>query len=87
VLKCCAPDGVQHFDTAIGLTKKRRAPRRLGSGANLGIVVSRHIDERWRATLGHEPATQFEPRHAAEMDVEHQAIESGTRRVSEELLS
>ena len=66
-------DGVEHVGTGIGLPEERRTTRRFGSCARFGIVVRTDVDERGMTAFGHESPAEFDARHAAELDVEHEA--------------
>ena len=80
------PDGLKHLGSGIGLAEVSRAARSLGRSARFRIVVSGHVEERSVPAFGHEPLAEFDAGHAAEMDVEHQAVELRMLRVREERL-
>ena len=80
------PDGFEHLGSGIGLVEVSRAARSFGRSARFRIVVSGHVDERSVPAFGHEPLAEFDAGHAAEPDVEHQAVELRMLRVREERL-
>ena len=80
------PDGFEHLGSGIGLAEVSRAAHSFGPCARSRIVVSGHVDERSVLASGHEPLAQFDAGHAAELDVEHQAVELRMLRVREERL-
>ena len=48
--------------------------------------MSGYVDERRVPAFGREPLAEFDAGHAAELDVEHQAVELRMLRVREERL-
>jgi hypothetical protein len=83
---CGTADGVEQVGTGLGLTEECGATCGFSSGARFGIVVSGDADERSLAAFGHESLSEFDARHPAKMDVEHQAIEPRLFRVCEKRL-
>jgi hypothetical protein len=64
---------------------KPHSPR-FGPCARIRIVVSGYVNERSLHAFGHVPLAEFDAGHAAEPDVEHQAVELRMLRVREERL-
>ena len=80
------PDGFEHLGSGIGLVEVSRTARSFGPCARFRIAVSGHASERNVPAFGHESLAEFDAGHAAEPDVEHQAVELRMLRVCEERL-
>jgi hypothetical protein len=86
-ISCDQPsDGFEHLGSGIGLAEVSRTARSFSPCARIRIIVSGYVNERSVPAFGHEPLAEFDAGHAAEPDVEHQAVELRMLRVREERL-
>jgi hypothetical protein len=80
------PDSFEYLGSGIGLAEVSRTARRFGLCARIRIAVSGYVNERNAPAFSHESLTEFDAGHAAEPDVEHQAVELRMLRVREKRL-
>jgi hypothetical protein len=86
-VRCHSSDHVEHISTAIGFTEERRAARRFGARARLGIIVSGDIDEGGIPPFRPQALAELDPGHSAQADIQDEAVESRMLRIGEERLS
>ena len=79
-------DGIEHISARVGLSEIGGAARGFGFRASFGIVVRGDENEGRRSTLGQKLLAQLDAGHAAELDIEHEAIELRMFRVREKCL-
>ena len=80
------PNSLEHFGTGIGLAEKCRAAHGFGLSSFFRITVGGDKDRRRAHTISNKPARQFDARHAAELNVEHQTAKLRAIRVGEKRL-
>lgn len=84
-ISCDQPsDGFEDLGSGIGLAEVSRTTRSFGRCARIRIVVSGYVNERSVPAFSHESLAEFDAGHAAEPDVEHQAVELRMLGVREE---
>ena len=81
-----ATNGLEHVPAGSGLAEVRGAACGLRLLAGLGLVVRGDVDDGGRRAGRLEPPVELDAGHAAQLDVEHQAVEQRPLGVGEECL-